>query len=209
MAKHSLCLLFFLTIYVRHLSKFFTMLIIKDILVSDDLVEKQFVCNLNACKGACCVEGDLGAPLQEDELEQVEEVIEVVKPYLAPEAIEVLEKEGGYVLDEDGDLSTTTINGKECAFAFYDEQNILKCSIGQAHKEGKTDFKKPISCHLYPIRVARLQEFDALNYDRWSICSPACDLGKELKVPVYRFLKEPLIRKYGEEWYAELENKLQ
>lgn len=177
-------------------------------LVSDDVIKEQFVCDLTKCKGACCVEGDLGAPLLEEELEEIEKVIDLVKPYLSDEAIEVLEKEGGYLLDEDGDLSTTTINGKECAFAFYDNAGILKCSIEQAHKEGKTDWKKPISCHLYPIRVAKLPEFEALNYDRWQICSPACDLGKELKVPVYKFLKDALIRKYGVEWYAELEEKV-
>jgi len=177
-------------------------------LISDDVIEEQFVCDLTKCKGACCVEGDLGAPLNEEELEDIDRVIDHVKSYLTPEAIEVLEKEGGYLLDEDGDLSTTTINGKECAFAFYDENSILKCSIEQAHKDGKTDFKKPISCHLYPIRVVKLPEFEALNYDRWSICAPACDLGSELKVPVYKFLKEPLIRKYGEKWYEELENEV-
>lgn len=176
-------------------------------LVSDDVVEEAFVCDLHKCKGACCVEGDLGAPVLEEELLQIEEVIELVKPYLSKEAIDVLEKEGGYLLDEDGDYSTTTINNKECAFAFYDEKRILKCSIEQAHKEGKTDFKKPVSCHLYPIRVTKLPEFEALNYDRWHICAPACDLGRDLKVPVYKFLKDALIRKYGEEWYAELESK--
>jgi len=175
------------------------------VLVSDDVMEEQFVCNLNKCKGACCVEGDLGAPLNEDELTAVDSVIELVKPYLSKEAIEVLEREGGYILDEDGDYSTTTINGKECAFAFYDDQGILKCSIEQAHKKGKTDFKKPVSCHLYPIRISKLPDFEALNYDRWQICSPACDLGKELKVPVYKFLKEALVRKYGESWYEELD----
>ena len=175
-------------------------------LVSDDVIEEQFVCDLNRCKGACCVEGELGAPLNEDELIQIEEVIDLVKPYLSQEAIDVLEKEGGYLLDEDGDFSTTTINGKECAFAFYNENKILKCGIEQAYKEGKTDFKKPISCHLYPIRISKLPDFEALNYDRWQICSPACDLGKELKVPVYQFLKEALIRKYGEDWYSELEH---
>ncbi len=174
-------------------------------LVSDDVVSEQFVCDLTKCKGACCVEGDLGAPLNEDELHEIEEVIDLVKPYLGDKAVEVLEKEGGYILDEDGDYSTTVINGKECAFAFYDENRILKCSIEQAHKDGKTDFKKPISCHLYPIRISKLPDFEALNYDRWSICSPACDLGKELKVPVYKFLKEPLIRKYGAEWYNDLD----
>lgn len=177
-------------------------------LISDDVVEEAFVCDLQKCKGACCVEGDLGAPLLKEELQQIEDVIELVKPYLAKEAIEVLEKEKGYILDEDGDYSTSTIDNKECAFAFYDDQKILKCSIEQANKEGKTDFKKPISCHLYPIRVAKLPEFEALNYDRWHICSPACDLGEELKVPVYKFLKEALIRKYGESWYQELEEKI-
>lgn len=177
-------------------------------LISDDVVEEAFVCDLTKCKGACCVEGDLGAPLLKEELSIVQELIDVVKPYLSKEAVEVLEKEGAYVHDSDGDYSTTTIDNKECAFAFYDDQNVLKCSIEQAHKEGKTDFKKPISCHLYPIRVAKLPDFDALNYDRWQICSPACDLGKELKVPVYKFLKEALIRKYGENWYEELETTI-
>ena len=164
---------------------------------------------MNKCKGACCVEGDLGAPLTEEEVDLIDDVIDKVKPYLSKDAVDVLDKEGGYLLDEDGDLSTTTIIGRECAFAFYDENKILKCSIEQAHKDGKTDFKKPISCHLYPIRVSKLPDFEALNYDRWQICSPACDLGKELKVPVYKFLREPLIRKYGGHWYKELEEKAQ
>ncbi|MEQ9231351.1 MAG: DUF3109 family protein [Cyclobacteriaceae bacterium] len=178
------------------------------VLISDEVVEEAFVCDLQKCKGACCVEGDLGAPLLFDELDQMEEVVDIVKEYLSKEAIEVLEKEGGFLVDEDGDFSTTTINGKECAFAFYDDQKILKCGIEQAYKDGKTDFRKPLSCHLYPIRVGKAGEFESLNYDRWSICSPACDLGKELKVPVYKFLKEPLIRKFGEEWYNEFERLL-
>lgn len=174
-------------------------------LISDDVVDEAFVCDLHKCKGACCVEGDLGAPLDFDELDRIEEVVDLVKDYLSPEAVEVLEKEGGFLVDEEGDYSTTTINGKECAFAFYDDQGILKCSIEQAHMDGKTDFKKPLSCHLYPIRITKTTEFEALNYDRWSICAPACDLGKSLKVPVYRFLKEPLIRKFGESWFLEFE----
>lgn len=178
-------------------------------LISEDVVEEQFVCDLHKCKGACCVEGDLGAPLLEEELSGIEEVIEQVKPYLSEEAIKTLEKEGAYVYDEDGDYSTTTIDGKECAFAFYDEKNTLKCSIEQAGRDGKTNVQKPISCHLYPIRVAKLPAFEALNYDRWQICAPACDLGKSLKVPVYKFLKEPLIRKYGKDWYDELEEVIQ
>ncbi len=177
-------------------------------LISDDVIEEAFVCDLQKCKGACCVEGDLGAPLSKEELPLIENVIDTVKPYLAQNAISVLEKEGGYILDEDGEYSTTTIDNKECAFAFYDDHGVLKCSIEQAHKDGKTDFKKPISCHLYPIRISKLPEFEALNYDRWSICSPACDLGKELKVPVFKFLKEALIRKFGEDWYNALDEKV-
>lgn len=182
------------------------MLEIEKTLISDDVVAEQFVCDLTRCKGACCVEGDLGAPLEHEEIDKIDEVTELVKPYLSDKAVKVLEQEGGYLLDEDGDLSTTTIDGKECVFAFYDQKGILKCSIEQANKDGKTTgFKKPISCHLYPIRISKLPDFEALNYDRWSICSPACDLGKELKVPVYKFLKDPLIRKYGKEWYNQLE----
>ena len=157
-----------------------------------------------SAKGRGCVEGDLGAPLLFDELDQIEEVIPKVRKYLTQESIGVLERDGGYILDEEGDFSTTTVNGKECAFAFYDDQKILKCSIEQAWKDGKTDFQKPISCHLYPIRVTKAGDIEALNYDRWKICAPACDLGKELKVPVYRFLRGALIRKYGEKWYEEL-----
>jgi hypothetical protein len=174
-------------------------------LISDDVIDEAFVCDLTKCKGACCVEGDLGAPLTKEELPLIDQVLELVKPYLSKEAVEVLEREGGYLLDEDGDYSTTTIDNEECAFAFYDENKILKCSIEQANKEGKTDFKKPISCHLYPIRITKLKEFEALNYDRWHICSPACELGKELKIPVYQFLKEALIRKFGVDWFSELE----
>lgn len=173
-------------------------------LISDDIKEQFFVCDLDKCKGACCVEGDLGAPLEINELEDMEAVIDVVKEYLAPEAVKTLESNGAFLLDEEGDYSTTTIDNKECAFAFYDDKGILKCSIDQAYRDGKTGIKKPISCHLYPIRVAKLHEFLALNYDRWSICTPACELGSKLSVPVYRFLKEPLIRRFGKVWYDQL-----
>ncbi len=181
------------------------MIVIGNKVVSSGVEEEHFVCDLEKCKGACCVEGDLGAPLEKDELDQVEEAVEVVKSYLPKEHVEVLEREGGYLLDDEGDFSTTTINGRECAFAYYDDQKILKCSIEQAWKDGKTDFRKPVSCHLYPIRVAKLHGYEALNYDQWHICSPACTLGESLKVPVYKFLREALIRKYGEDWYQELE----
>ncbi len=184
------------------------MIIVDNAVLSDDLKEKHFVCDLNKCKGACCVEGDLGAPLEKDELKEIDKNLEKIKPYLSKEGLAAIEKEGPYLLDEEGDYSTTTIEGKECAFATYDDQGILKCGIEQAHRDGKIDFLKPISCHLYPIRITRYDHYDALNYDRWDICAPACLLGEELKVPVYQFLKNPLTRKYGEEWYVKLESEI-
>lgn len=173
-------------------------------LLSDDIAEKFFVCNLNACKGACCVEGDLGAPLEDDELDLLKNEYENIKPYLSEEGKKAIEEQGVYILDEDGDFSTPTIGHKECAYAIYDNKGILKCGMEQAYNDGKTNFKKPISCHLYPIRVTKYDEFQALNYDQWSICQPACSLGTELGVPIYKFLKEPLIRKYGKQWYDDL-----
>ncbi|MEQ8245676.1 DUF3109 family protein [Fulvivirga sp.] len=174
------------------------------VILSDDIKEQFFVCNLEKCKGTCCVEGDLGAPLENDELPILDKIYDAVAPYLSEEGKAAINEQGKYVLDEDGEYSTTTIGGKECAYAIYDNRGILKCGIEQAYLDGKTDFKKPISCHLYPIRARKYDEFEALNYDRWDICSPACGFGKELGVEVYKFLKEPLIRKYGQVWYDEL-----
>jgi Protein of unknown function (DUF3109) len=185
------------------------MLQIGEILISDDVIEKEFVCNLDKCKGACCVEGDYGAPLEEDELEILKEIYPQVKPYLTRAGIKAIEEQGTHVLDDDGDLSTPTIGGRECAYAIYDDKKILKCGIEQAYLDGKIGWKKPISCHLYPIRITKKKNFEAVNYHKWSICSPACSLGKELQVPVYKFLKGPLIRKYGEAWYAELEQVIE
>ncbi|MEM9389246.1 MAG: DUF3109 family protein [Bacteroidota bacterium] len=173
-------------------------------ILSDDIKEQFFVCNLKKCKGACCVEGDLGAPLEESELPILEDIYDQVKPYLTSEGNNAIENQGAYILDDDKEYSTPTIGGKECAYAVYDKKGILKCGIEQAYLDGKIDFKKPISCHLYPIRATKYSEFEALNYDRWDICSPACDLGSSLNVPIYKFLKEPLIRKYGQQWYADL-----
>ena len=129
---------------------------------------------------------------------------EAVKPYLSKEGLAAIEKEGLYIKDFEGDYSTTTINSKECAFAIYDDKNVLKCGIEQANLDGKTTFKKPLSCHLYPIRITKYDHYEALNYDRWEICSAACTLGQKLGVPVYKFLKDALIRKYGEAWYQKL-----
>jgi hypothetical protein len=180
------------------------MIKVGEVLISDDIRDKEFVCNLEKCKGACCVEGDFGAPLEENELEILEEIYPAVKPYLSKEGIAVIEKEGTHTTDDDGDLCTPVIGGRECVYAIYDKNKILKCGIEQAYYDGKIKWKKPISCHLYPIRISKKKDFEALNYHKWHICSPACALGKELQVPVYKFLKEPLIRKYGEPWYTEL-----
>jgi hypothetical protein len=175
-----------------------------DVLVSDDIREKEFVCNLERCKGACCVEGDYGAPLEGNELDILKRIYPKIKPYLTKEGIKAIEEQGTHVIDPDGDYSTPTIGGRECAYARYDEKGILKCGIEEAYKDGKIKYQKPISCHLYPIRITKKKEFEAVNYHKWHICSPACALGKELQVPLYKFLKDPLIRKYGEDWYNEL-----
>lgn len=184
------------------------MIRVGNVLVSDDIAGNEFVCNLEKCKGACCVEGELGAPLEESELEILKSIYEDVRPFLTPQGIKAIEEQGLFILDEDGDYSTPTIGGRECAYAVYDDNGILQCGIERAYNEGKTNWKKPISCHLYPIRILKKRNLEALNYHRWDICSPACELGKKLKVPVYRFLKEALIRKYGEAWYNELEAQL-
>lgn len=182
------------------------MLVIDNTLISDEVIEKHFVCDLNACKGACCVKGDYGAPLEDDELEQLDKVYEKVKPYMTPAGIEAVEKQGKYLLYEKKEWVTPLIKGKECAYTFFDENGVAKCAIEKAYYEGKVKWKKPISCHLYPIRITKQRNgLEALNYDRWSICKAACKLGDSLKVPVYKFLKESLTRKYGKEWYKQLE----
>lgn len=174
-------------------------------LISQDIFTKQFVCNLSACKGSCCVEGDAGAPLELEEKQLIEDNLTKIIPFMRQEGIEKVANEGVSYSDFDGEQVTTLVNNKECAFVYFDENNITKCSIEKAYREGEIEFNKPISCHLYPIRVKKLKYYDALDYNRWDICSPACSLGEELKVPVYKFLKEPLTRKYGEEFYEKLE----
>ncbi|MBC7652987.1 MAG: DUF3109 family protein [Oligoflexus sp.] len=174
-------------------------------LVSDELAKENFICNLDKCKGACCIEGDSGAPLNEDELQILDDIYPKVKHLMTQKGIEAIESQGTYVKDFEGDYTTTCVDGnKECAYVTW-ENGITKCAIEKAYEQGLVDWKKPISCHLYPIRLTQYPDFDMLNYDRWSICSPACSFGEEHKVKVYQFLKEPLIRKYGEEWYQELE----
>lgn len=184
------------------------MILIENTCISDDVEDQFFVCNLDKCKGACCVEGDSGAPLDEVELAILDQIYPQVEPYLSEAGKEVIAREGTYTTDWEGDFVTPVINGKECAYAIYDKRGILKCGIEEAFNDGKIDYKKPISCHLYPIRVTKYEQYHALNYDRWEICSPACGLGKELGVPVYKFLKEPLIRAYGTDWYNQLTQEI-
>lgn len=176
-----------------------------DKLISTDIFEEEFVCNLSACKGACCIDGTDGAPLTREEVDLLEENLEDILPYVSTEGQKALEEGGVYYIDIDNEPVTSLVKGKECAFVTTDEQGIAKCGIENAYREGKISFNKPISCHLYPIRVRKMNQYEVLNYDRWPICSDACTLGKELKVPVYKFLKEPLIRKYGADFYKELE----
>lgn len=180
------------------------MIQIDDKIVSFDVFEKQFVCDLSACKGACCVEGDAGAPLTDKELDVLPHIYSDVKPYMREEGVVEIEKQGFFVVDGDGDNTTPLVNDKECAFVVFDENDTAKCTIEQAYNDGKIDFKKPISCHLFPVRIKEYRDFDAVNYESIKICKPACDCGEQLQVPVFRFLKEPLIRLYGEEWYENL-----
>lgn len=184
------------------------MLIIQEKLVSQDLVDKKFICNLKACKGACCWEGDFGAPLEKEELATLEHIFEDVKPFLKPEAVRRIEEVGLYEWNEiPKDYGTSLMENGACVFMTVNELGIAGCGIEQAYRAGVTDFRKPISCYLYPIRVTKKEEvgFEALNYDEWDICSAACTLGEKEQVAVYEFLKEPLIQKYGEDFYEELD----
>ena len=173
-------------------------------IVSTDIFSEQFTCDLNKCKGACCVKGNGGAPLNEKELDKIQNNIEKIKPYMSKSGIETVNREGVYYLDEEDTPATKLIDKKECCFVYFDEDEIAKCSIETAYKAGDINFNKPESCHLYPIRIKEFNEFTAINYETWDICSPACSLGKSLKVPVYQFLKEPIIRVFGSPFFEEL-----
>jgi hypothetical protein len=174
-------------------------------LVSEELFKRKFVCDLNACKGACCVEGDSGAPLEKEEMQFLDADYEKIKPFMRAEGIAAVEAQGKYVVDPyDGDDVTPLVNNRECAYVSFNEQGVALCAIEQAHAAGKTKFKKPISCHLYPVRTKKHRSFEAVNYDEWDICAPACACGDKLDVPVFKFAKDALIRKYGQDWYDEL-----
>lgn len=177
------------------------MIQIDDKLISEDIFEKKFVCNLNKCKGICCVEGDAGAPLDEDELPVLDEIFPKIKHILSLGGVKAIEEQGTFVKDIDGDWVTPLIDNRDCAYVIFDKNGFTKCGIEKAYEEGIIDWQKPISCHLYPIRITEYSSFSALNYHQWSVCRDACLLGDELSVPVYKFLEKPLVRKYGTDFY--------
>lgn len=174
-------------------------------LISEEIIENDFVCNLNACKGACCVEGASGAPLDDDEIVILSNIFNKVRPFLRQESISAIEEQGAFVKGDDGEWETPLVNNRECAYVVYSENGITKCGLEEAYNSGATKWKKPISCHMYPVRIREYSEFTAVNYHKWEICDTACSLGNELQVPIYKFVKEALIRKFGKKWYAELE----
>jgi hypothetical protein len=184
------------------------MLAIDNKLVSDEVLEEQFVCDLNKCKGGCCEDGDAGAPMEKWELEKLKEYYEAIKPYMTEEGIREVERQGKYLFDKEFGWVTPTVNSGICAYGYRDQRGIIKCAIEQAYNDGKLDWKKPLSCHLFPIKIQKSKrdpDVEYLNYQpREDLCQAACELGKKLKVPVYVFLKDSLIRKYGEEFYEAL-----
>jgi len=181
------------------------MLQIDDTIISLDLLDERFVCDLTTCKGNCCIEGDDGAPLEIEEVLIIERILPLIWDDLTEKSKAVIKKQGVSYIDDDDEPVTSIVNGDECVFTYTDEKGECKCAIEKAYREGKTDFYKPISCHLYPVRLQKYAEYTAVNYHRWSVCDCARKLGGNLGVPVYQFLKEPLIRKFGDAWFEQLE----
>ncbi|MBR3699892.1 MAG: DUF3109 family protein [Bacteroidales bacterium] len=181
------------------------MIILDNIVISDEFLNAKFCCDLPRCKGWCCVEGDAGAPLEASEIEQIEENLEAIKPYMRPEGIKVIEENDVYDYDETGELVTPLVNGAECAFVYFHENGTALCAIEKAYLEGKCDFWKPISCHLYPIRLVEKDGLTHILYHEWSVCVPAKRKGEKEGLPLWKFLKGPMIRKFGEDWYRRLE----
>lgn len=181
------------------------MIQIDDTIVSFDFFDKQFCCDLAVCKGLCCIEGDSGAPLERNELDELKQVLPLIWKDLPQKSKKVINEQGVAYVDVEGDLVTSIVEGKECVFAYTDEKGFCKCAIEKAWKEGKTSFRKPISCHLYPARLTKYARFTAVNFHSWNICLCANRLGEKKGVPAYRFLKEAFVRKFGNEWYEQLE----
>jgi len=177
-----------------------------NVLLSIDCFEEYFACDLGVCKGCCCIEGDAGAPVTLDETMAIEDILPEIVNDLSPEARKVIEKQGVAYCDQDGDLVTSIVNGKDCVFTCYDENGICLCAIEKARREGRIKTNKPISCWLYPLRLKVFKNgIVGINYHRWDICNCGIDNGRKLKLPLYKFLKIPLIARFGEKWYKELE----
>lgn len=179
------------------------MLVVGKAIVSEDIKDKCFLCDLACCKGKCCVEGDEGAPVEKEEEKKIKSILGQIIPYMNDESVKVIKKSGIAYTDSFGGRCISLVNKKECAFVVF-EDGVAKCAIEKAYLDGKIDFQKPVSCHLYPIRVTDYKEFCAVNYNEWDICSSALEKGKREGVPLYKMLKEPLIRRFGEKWYNEL-----
>lgn len=181
------------------------MLQINDKIIGLSLLEEKFVCDVEQCKGACCVQGDAGAPLLEEEIPVLKEIYTLIKPYLRPESVKAIDLQGTHVVDESDDEPVTPLlNEKECVYAIF-EEGIARCAIEKAWSDGKISFRKPVSCHLYPIRVKEYENFTAVNYDRWPVCKPALLKGEKLNVPVFVFCRESIIRRFSKVFYRELE----
>ncbi len=183
------------------------MIVIDNTIISDDLINISFVCDLTKCKGHCCVEGDAGAPLEEFEISIIEDILDEVKPYMNEKGQEVIEKTGVFDYDSGGSFVTPLVNNHECAFVIF-EDGIAMCAIEKAFLDGHIDFMKPISCHLYPVRITKHESYDAVNYHKWQVCNKALKKGNKENVPLFEFLREPLIRKYGRNWYNKLIKEL-
>ena len=182
------------------------MIAIDNILVSDDVIEAKFVCDLHKCKGGCCEDGDAGAPLEKEEKKIIDQNFEAIKPYLTKEGLQEIERQGKYLYDREFGWVTPTINGAICAYGTRDKNGIIKCGIEAAYYDGKIGWKKPISCHLYPIKISGGKTYTNVNYEpRDVLCRPGCALGKKLKMPVYQFLKDALVRKFGVGFYQALD----
>lgn len=186
-------------------SKYPPLIEVGGVVLTTELFTECFCCDLDACKGICCVEGDSGAPLTMDEVGELENVLDDVWPDLSAKAQSLLDTQGVAYTDCEGDLVTSIVNGKDCVFTCYGKDGCCFCATDKAFREGRTAWPKPISCALYPIREKKIgQTLVGLQYHRWDVCRPAVEKGRQLNLPIYRFLKEPLIRRFGEAWYKEL-----
>ena len=182
------------------------MIEIEDKIISDELFEKKFVCDLQKCKGGCCVEGDSGAPLRSKEINEIAKNLSIIKSEMSTKGLNAIKNNDFHYVDSDGDKVTKLVDGKECVFVVFDKNNIAKCSIESAFRKNKINFNKPISCHLYPVRVKKYDSFTAINVDSWHVCKPACECGIELNVPVFKFLKDAIVRSWGLDFYYHLDS---